>query len=260
MSDYYEVRALARGLQILEILASDTRGLALSTIAREARLAKSSTHRLLQTLMKNGYVAQDSSHSDHYFPTLKLLTLSNKLIEDTNLSIVARPHLEFLARASGETVHLVLLDQGSVVYIEKVESPNPIRMYSQIGNRAPLHCTGVGKAVLAFLPEKQREAFLNSDPLRRYTDHTLAQPDVLREHLVQIRAQGYAIDNGEHEEHVRCIAMPLFARNGQVVGAVSIAAVSYRVEVPTLLSWQPLLAERVRQLNMELAHYFDRYT
>jgi DNA-binding IclR family transcriptional regulator len=132
-------------------------------------------------------------------------------------------------------------------------------MYSQIGNRAPLHCTGVGKAVLAFLPEEQREALLNGGDLQRYTDNTLTDPDVLRAHLAQIRAQGFAIDNGEHEEHVRCIAAPLFARTGQVVGAISIAAVSYRVNLPTLLSWQPMLSERAHQLNAELAHYFDRY-
>ncbi len=159
---------------------------------------------------------------------------------------------------TGETVHLVLLDQDQAVYVAKVESPNPIRMYSQIGNRAPLHCTGVGKAILAFLPSERQDLVLKGD-LRRHTAHTLVDPDTLRAHLDQIRRQGYAIDNEEHEDNVRCIAMPLVSTGGQVAGAISIAAVSYRVDVPTLESWYPPLAEHVRQLNIELAHYLDWY-
>jgi DNA-binding IclR family transcriptional regulator len=258
MSAGSEVRALSRGLQILEILACHSQGLPLSTIAREAGLAKSSTHRLLRTLVLNGYVRQDSCHADNYFPSLKLLTLSSTLAQDTDLTAVARPHLEFLTQTTGETVHLVLLDRDCAVYVAKVDSPNPIRMYSQIGNRAPLHCTGVGKAILAFLPVERRDAVLGGH-LQHYTNNTLTDPAELRTQLDQIRLQGYAIDTGEHEEHVWCIAVPLFARTGQAVGAVSIAAVSYRVDLTTLESWQPLLSERAGQLNAELAHYFDRY-
>jgi DNA-binding IclR family transcriptional regulator len=253
-----EVRALSRGLHILEILTSHSQGLSLSGIARESGLAKSSTHRLLQTLIINGYVRQDTQNSDNYFPSFKLLTLSSQLIQATDFTVIAHPHLEFLAKMTGETVHLVLLNHDHAVYVAKVESPNPIRMYSQIGNRAPLHCTGVGKAILAFFPEERQNLVLNRD-LTRYTANTLTDPGELRTHLDQIRCQGYAIDNGEHEENVRCIAMPLLKSAGQVVGAVSIAAVSYRVDLPTLESWQPRLAEHVRQLNTELAHCLDGY-
>ena len=253
-----EVRALSRGLHILEILAAHSKGLSLSVIAQRSGLAKSSTHRLLQTLIMNGYVRQDTHNSNTYFPSFKLLTLSSQLIQDTDLTAIAHPHLDSLARMTGETVHLVLLDQDQAVYVAKVESPNPIRMYSQIGNRAPLYCTGVGKAILAFLPPEQQDLVLKGD-LRRYTAHTLIDPDTLRAHLDQIRRQGYATDDEEHEDNVRCIAMPLVSNGGQVAGAISIAAVSYRVDLPTLESWQPSLAEHVRQLNIELAHYLDWY-
>jgi IclR family KDG regulon transcriptional repressor len=253
-----EVRALSRGLHILEILACHSRGLSLSLIAQKSGLAKSSTHRLLQTLILNGYVRRDAHHSDNYFPSFKLLTLSSQLVQDTDLTAIAHPHLDFLASMTGETVHLVLLDHDQPVYVAKVESPNPIRMYSRIGHRAPLHCTGVGKAILAFLPKERQELVLKCG-LPRYTANTITDPDALRAHLDQICRQGYAIDNGEHEENVRCIAMPLLSGAGKVVGAVSIAAVSYRVDLPTLESWQPLLVEQVHQLNTELAHYLDCY-
>jgi DNA-binding IclR family transcriptional regulator len=187
-----------------------------------------------------------------------LLTLSSRLIQDTDLTLIAHPHLEFLAKIFGETAHLVLLDHDHAVYVAKVESPNPIRMYSQIGNHAPLHCTGVGKAILAFMSKDRQELVLKGD-LLQYTDHTLIDPDELRADLEQIHQRGYAIDNGEHEENVRCIAMPLLTSAGRVAGAVSIAAVSYRVDLPTLESWQPLLAEHVRQLNTELAYHLDYY-
>jgi IclR family transcriptional regulator, KDG regulon repressor len=253
-----EVRALSRGLQLLEILVSKPEGMSLTHVAHEMDLAKSSVHRLLQTLVHNGYVCQKTNQNNrHYYASFKLLTLSNKLVEDVSLSEISQPHLEQLAHASGETVHLVLWDQSNVVYIEKVEAPNPIRMYSRIGNHAPLHCTGVGKAVFAFLPEEQRERLLQQN-FTRYTDNTLIDPDALRQNFEQIRVQGYAVDDGEHEEHVLCIAVPLFTRDNKVAGAISIAAVSYRMELAKLLALQPMLSEHAQQLSIELAHFFDR--
>lgn len=156
-------------------------------------------------------------------------------------------------------VHLVLWDQNNVVYIEKVEAPNSIRMYSRIGNNAPLHCTGVGKAVFAFLPEAQRQHLLYASPFKKYTPNTIVAPEKLKEHFAIVRARGYAIDDGEHEEHVRCIAVPLFSRSNQVAGAISVAAVSYRVDLDALLDWQPMLSEHGQQLSIELAHFLDRY-
>lgn len=253
-----QVRALTRGLRLLEILAANPNGLPLSRIAGRADLSKSSAHRLLYTLVSCGYVTQDPNSGD-YLPSLKLLTLSSELIQDTNLNTVARRHLEELANTSGETVHMVLLDHGSAVYVDKYEAPNPIRMYSQIGKRAPLHCTGVGKAILAYLPEAEVARMLEPEKLIPYTSRTIVDPAALRHHLTEIRELGYAIDDGEHEEHVRCIAAPLFARDGKIAGALSIAAVSYRVELPTLLGWAPTLQTHAKALSMELAYYFDRH-
>ena len=256
-----EVRALTRGLRILEILASNRKegGLSLSEIAREAGLAKSSTHRLLRTLVLNGYARQRVENNENYFASLKLLILANQIMQATGLNEIVRSHLDFLAKTTGETVHFVLLDDNELVYVDKVDSPNPIRMYSQIGNCPPMHCTGVGKVVLAFLPENQRETLLGTYDLKRYTKNTITDRHELSMHLQQVREQGYAIDDEEHEEFVRCIAMPLFTRNGQVIGSVSISAVSYRVNLADLQRWQPLLAEQVKQLNTELLHYLDWY-
>lgn len=253
-----EVRALSRGLRLLEILASEPAGLALAEITQQAQLSKSSAHRLLQTLVHNGYVAQETT-TGRYHPSLKLLRLSSQLVDEASLAEVVHPHLSHIAEVTRETVHLVLLDHDDPVYVEKVESPNPIRMYSKIGMRVPLHCTGVGKAILAYLPEERLQQLVDNGRLERFTENTITNPEALRRHLAEVRRQGYAIDDGEHEEPVRCIAAPLFARDRQVVGAVSIAAVSYRVDVETLRGWWPVLQSHAEQLNAELIPFFDRY-
>ena len=252
------MRALVRGLRVLEIMNDAPRGLPLNRIAEESGLSKSSAHRLAQTLVQEGYLFQNHE-SGHYFPSLKVLRLGQKLIEDTDLMAVSRPHLQRLSRETGETAHLVLLDRDAIVYVDKVESNNPIRMYSRIGLRAPAHCTGAGKAILAFLSPERIEAVLGDRPLERYTDSTITDRHKLRIHLSEIRERQYSIDDGEHEDQVRCLATPLFGSNGEPAGAVSIAAVSYRVDLETLIGWWPLLRERSLALSADLSHYFDRY-
>ena len=182
--------------------------------------------------------------------------MCRQIVQDTDLTVIAHPHLDALARQTGETVHLVLLDQDQAVYVAKVEIAQLDPHVLAIGIRAPLHCTGVGKAILAFLPPDRQEDVLAHD-LPRHTANTLTDPGALRAHLDLICRQGYAIDDEEHEDNVRCIAMPLRSSVGRVVGAISIAAVSFRVNVAMLHSWQPLLAQHVGQMNRELAHYFD---
>ncbi len=234
-------------------------GLPLSKIAEQSGLSKSSTYRLLQTLVRSGYLLQKQA-SGHYFPSLKVLSLSRKLIEDTDLRAVSRPHLVKLAHSTGETAHLVLLDRDAMVYVDKVESPNPIRRYSRIGRRALPHCTGVGKAILAYLPPDRFESVLEANSLERHTEKTIVDLKELQAHLAEIRERGYAVDDGEHEADVRCLAAPLFATSGAVAGAIGIDAVSYRVGMPALLSWRPMLERHAKQLSSELTHYFDRYT
>jgi DNA-binding IclR family transcriptional regulator len=257
-SNTKEVQALSRGLKLIEILSGAPDGLSLSDIAKAANLSKSSTHRLLHTLKINGYIFQDNIKSD-YFPSVKLLELISNILQDTNISRVARRYMEPLAELTGETIHFVLLDHDVAIYIEKVESPNTIRMYSRIGKRAPLYCTGVGKAILAFLPEDRIEEIVRGEPLKRYTNATIVDPDALLSHLEEIRKRGYAIDNGEHEDNILCIATPLFTRTDEVVGALSISAVSYRANLETVESWAPILEKYTNQLTSELAFFFDRY-
>lgn len=247
-------RALSRGLQIIDILAEGRDGLGLTEIARQAGLSKSSTHRLLHTLAQDGFVTQDDD-SSHYRLSLKLLWLASNLVDGLGLDQLIQPLLEELARTTRETVHMALLDGNMAVYVEKIDSPSSIRMYSRVGKRVPLHCTGLGKAILAHLPKERVQEIIAIEGLPRRTANTITKPKALSEHLALIRSRGYALDEEEHEEGIRCIAAPLFDRQNRVVGALSITALAFRVDRDLLLSWWPQLRDCAQKVNTVLQHH-----
>ncbi|MEW6045280.1 MAG: IclR family transcriptional regulator, partial [Bacillota bacterium] len=160
---------------------------------------------------------------------LGLFELGSLVVATAELRKVARPVLESIHSACGETVHLAILDEGDVVYIDKIESRNKLRMYSEVGRRAPAHCTGLGKVLLAHLPDGELQRVIDRKGLRAYTSRTITSAHALREHLARVRLQGYAVDAGEHEELVRCAAAPVFDHMGKALAAVSVAAVAVEV-------------------------------
>lgn len=246
--------SLSRGLQIIGIMADGRNGLPLTEIARKAGLSKSSAHRLLQVLLQEGFVTQDGEVS-HYRLSLKLLSLSSSLIAGLGLDQLVRPLLEELSQATKQTIHLALWDSSVAVYAQKIDSPSSIRMYSQVGKRVPMYCTGLGKAVLAFLPEGRAKEVVAAEKLRRHTPNTITKSKALLEHLSLIRSRGYALDEEEHEEGIRCIAVPLLDRQSRVLGAVSLATLAFRVDKETMLSWWPQLRDCAQQIATILEHH-----
>jgi IclR family acetate operon transcriptional repressor len=227
--------------------------LPLTRIAVNAGLSKSSTHRQLQTLIDEGYVVQDGD--SRYRLGLKLLWLASDLVDGLGLERMVRPVLDEMARATRETVHMALLDGKVAVYVEKVDALSPIRrMYSRVGKRVPFHCTGLGKAILAYMPAECVREIIAAEGLPRYTANTITDPDGLLAHLALIRTQGYALDDEEHEEGVRCIAAPLFDRQQHVLGALSVATLTHRVDRRRLLSWRTLLRACCEKVNVILRH------
>ncbi|WP_324094162.1 IclR family transcriptional regulator [Candidatus Binatus sp.] len=141
----------------------------------------------------------------------------------------AHPTLEHLATVSGETAHLCVLDGSDVVYVAKVECTRTLRIPSAVGQRNPAYCTGVGKAILAFLTPEQIESYIASTPLKPFTRKTLISSKELKANLGQVTVQGYAVDDQEREEGVRCVAAPVRDHAGEVIAAISIAGPSIRV-------------------------------
>ena len=242
-------------LTVLEVLAR-LRIAPLTEISREAVIPKSRTHRVLQSLVARGYAEQEPE-TGRYRPGLGVLNLVSAGLESIDLRRAALPALRGLASATGETVHLVVLDGDVVVYVDKVESTHAVRMASRIGIRGRLHSTACGKAILARLSDADVRALVEPGRLERRTPNTIADIDALLRHLAKVRASGYAIDDEENESEVRCIGMAIIDPHGRPAGAVSISAPAYRLPDERVAGIAPLLSDAVaeiaRMCNMQAA-------
>jgi DNA-binding IclR family transcriptional regulator len=222
------IQSVARAVSILEYLAAHKLGDGLTNISRGVGLSKSTTHSLISTLEQMGYVQQDQN-SGKYSLGLKLFELGQAMHASMDLRTIAMPYLHALAKKYEETVHLAVLPKGEVVYIDKVDSPRSIRIASQIGGRNPAHCTGVGKVLLADLPEAELDKALRGRRLQRFTPNTIADPDKLKLHLDKVRADGYAQDEEEIEIGLSCVAAPVKNHRGVVIAAISLSGPSGRI-------------------------------
>ena len=197
MAEKSGVQSVERIFQLIEHLAAHPTGVSLQRLAEETGLAKSTVHRLLASLVGLGYVVQDEENG-HYRLTLKMFELSSGIVDSMDIMGVAKAHLERLSQRTGEAVHLVIRDGRDIVYIYKTES-GPMRMSSRVGLRSPLYCTGVGKAILATLPGDELEDIWTHSNVQKLTDKTITDLEELRSQLVEVRANGYAIDDEENE-------------------------------------------------------------
>jgi len=215
------VQSIERAIRILEELATEKEGLGVTELSQRVQLHKSTVHRILNTLLLYGYVERNP-HTERYRLGMKLLYLGGAILDRMDIRSEARDILDALAKEVNETVHLVVPEGDKAIYVDKIDSRRTIRMYSQIGRRAPYHASAVGKAILAFLPKEEAETII-SKGLERYTKNTITDPEKLRNHLEMIRRKGYAIDEEENEVGIRCIGAPVFDHTGRVVAAVSIS-------------------------------------
>lgn len=222
------VQSVDRTLSILELLSNYNEGLGITEISSMVDLHKSTVHRLLATLMYKGYVLQDASNNK-YKLSLKLYELGSKKIDNLDILKVFKQYTEELMKSVNEVVHLVIRDENDIVYIDKVEADNTIRMASTIGRRSPLYRTSVGKAILAYLPEEEVNEIWENSKIEKLTDYTITKLEDLKKELDEIRNNGYAIDNEENELGVRCIGAPVFNYTGKVEGAISISGPTIRV-------------------------------
>lgn len=222
------VQAVDRTLAILEALAAHKNPAPLSVLAREVELNVSTVHRLLHTLMGRGFVQQEPE-SGRYRLGLKFFELGSAALASLDVRQAGRPFLEEIVRDCNETANLVVLDQTEVVYVDQVESSRQVKMIAKIGGRAPVYCTGAGKAILAHLPAAEREAVLHSLAFQRRTARTIAGLEELRRELGEVARRGYSLDLEEMEEGVRCVAAPVWNSFGRVVAAISVSGPSSRL-------------------------------
>lgn len=223
------VQSVERAFAILDILGNADYHLGISHIAEKCNLPLSTTSRLLSTLQQLGYVEKNPETSK-YTLGVRLLQLRGAVIERLNLGEKAMPIMKDLMKRVDETVHLAVLDEGEIVYIERVEGLSTQGMYTRIGKRAPAHSTALGKVLLAHLPEELWYTdVVERRGLKRFSSTTITDLEALRAELQQTRDRGYAIDNGESGEPVRCVAAPVYDYTGSVVAAVSISGPQSRI-------------------------------
>ncbi len=221
------LRSVSNALAILEAFTLERPELGVTELARTLKLGKSTVHRLLASLSARGYVRKNPA-TDRYCLGLKAFEVGALAVRQRTIRETAAPFLQHLAAACRETVHLGVLDEGDVIYIDKIESQQALQMYSRIGRRAPAHCTALGKALLAWEPADALERVLRRR-LQAYTPRTLTDPDALRRELARTRARGYALDDDEFEVGLKCIAAPVRDHTRQVVASLGIASPAVRL-------------------------------
>ncbi len=222
------VQSIDRIFDIIEFLASAPGGYSLNSISVAINLPKSTVHRLLATLTNRSYVMQDET-TKNYKLTLRLYEISSHAFQTPDLLTICRPFLSELSESTNEAVHLVVRENNEVVYIYKADSSNSIvRMSSHVGLHNPMYCTGVGKAMLAYMPLEEVRAIWNSSEIVKYTANTIIDYERLLSELELIHLTGYAFDNEEHELGINCLAIPLFNYLNIPVAAISISVPATR--------------------------------
>lgn len=246
------VQSLERAFDLLEELA-DSGELGVTELANRTGLVPSTAHRLLHTLAKRGYVSQ--SESGRYLLGYKVVEVASGLEHRRErLRAVARPHLEGVQRATGETVNLVVLEADRVVYIDQVEGSRNVRMFTTVGTSVPAHTTGSGKAIMALGPPETVSALYGDRELERLTNRTLTSLAALEDDFKRIRRRGYALDNEEHEEGVGCVAAPLFDHTGRPCAAISVSGPSARIVDADTAELGALLVEHGGRISEALGY------
>jgi IclR family KDG regulon transcriptional repressor len=217
------IQSLDRALNILDILADRDGAVGLTELANEMGLDSSTVYRLVATLRAHGYAQQDETDK-RYALGPKAIELGQKALAKFTLRSRGAPFVRELASKTGETAHLVTIVGGQAVYVDKRIGSGPLTISAQIGGLALPYCTATGKAIAAHLTEAELDRLLSETELRRLTERTIVDPEVLREHLRTVRAQGYAVDNEEYHPGIRCVGAPIFDHRGFVVGALGISA------------------------------------
>jgi DNA-binding IclR family transcriptional regulator len=248
------VPALERGLAILELVAKSHRGLTFSQIARSLDFPKSSIHCLLLTFEREGYLRR-SEATGKYVCGMKLVRIANLALEGIILREKATPLLRTLMERAGLTVHMAILERNEVVLIAKAEPPGVPRVATWIGKRIDVHCTSLGKCLIAWLPEEEIERLTRGRGLLRHNENTIASLGKLKKELERTRRRGYAVDDEEEEIGVRCIGAPVFGQEGHVVAAMSVSGTIEQIHPGNCSELAGLVKHVAGEVSQQLAAF-----
>ena len=221
------MNTLTKAFRVIEeIVSHQEKGLSFSEIVSSTNLPKASAHRILKTLVNMGYLRYDSE-TGKYRGGLKLFCLGSEVMTHFDLKSYLRPHLMNLHKETGHTCHLGIRNGNMGVYIDKIESQDyGIKLFSEVGRSFPLHCTALGKVLLASMDPEKRKEILNGE-LESYTPRTITHPSILEEELEQVRERGYGVDHEEITRGIICVAAPAFNHEGGLIAGISVSFPSF---------------------------------
>lgn len=250
------VHSIEKAFIILEAL-SRVEEIGVSELSREIGLGKATIYRILTTLRVLGYVEQ--TNTEKYKPSFKVFELGNRMVNQIGVRKIARPFMEKLAVLSKETVNLAVLDGYSVIYIDRIESPEPLRLGMEVGARFPAFCTALGLSLLAFINFNEANHLLaqaeQDGQFIKYTDNTIIDLNHIKKQLEIIREQGYSIDNEYYKKGIRGIAAPIFNHSGRLRAALSVAGPSIRVTDEVLSELIPIIKETAKSISTQLGYF-----
>jgi len=245
------MRLLERALDVLEYVCANG-GTDVAGISSALGIPVSTVYRTLSALEQRDYVRHSAPNC--YEVGARLLTLHGITELQNKLMQVSRLHLQQLSRRTGQTAHLAVLSTNQVGYIDTVIGPTGLSVYPSLGSSSPLYCTSLGKALLAFLPARLQDSILSQLNLEPHTHNTLTSLTQVREHLAQVRQQGYAVDDEEFQLGVRCIGAPVRSAAGEVIAAISISGLAAQVGGESFESLVEAVRETASAISSELGY------
>lgn len=222
------VAAVLKVFGLLQTLA-DRNETGISDLSVRLAMPKATVYRFLQTMMTLGYVRQEAD-SERYGLTMKVFELGTKALQYPELIDLAKHHMQMLADKTGETVHLGTLIDSEIIYVHKVDSRHMLGMYSKVGRRAPLHCTAIGKVLMAWEQPERRALILQGAEFTKYRDKTIVEPAAFAQELARVKTQGFGEDREEFDDHIRCLGVPIFDRLNRPVAGMSISFPTFRYD------------------------------
>ncbi|WP_392560176.1 IclR family transcriptional regulator [Orbus mooreae] len=240
--------AIDKATRIFHFIA-DNGGSTYTQIYQGLSLPQSSTSALLASLVANGLLRQNEGK---YFLGLVFYEFGNKSVAQFNIRDLAIEPLTQLRDKTNLTCHLGILDGNSAIYLVKVDSPNAITIKSWLGKRLSLHCSGLGKVLLAWLPEEQVDILLPDEDLPAHTNTTITTRTAFKTQLAKVRQNGWAFDDGEDYEGITCIAVPVFDRNGRVIAAISASGVTFQMPKDKIDLLASYVIEAANQLSAKM--------
>ncbi len=241
---------VGKALEILDSIAAFGRPVKFSEVLQDSQHPKATLYRFMQTLTNQGMLSIDEERGT-YSLGLRLVKLAHSAWKQATLATVARPYVDVLAAKAGETVHLAQMESGQVLFVDKQKMSDRFETLAQAGMVAPAFCTGVGKAILAFMTPERRERALKQQAFLDYTPATHVNAESLIEELDAIRQQGVAFDREEHERGIISIAAPIITNGGRVIGAISVATSTSRHSLDSIRAFEPDLLQTTKLIGEE---------